>query len=195
MGDTALLCEVDDLSTVHRLRAAIVDEAFAGVIDVVPGWATVLVVAASPSDLTAVAERLPRLTLPPAAVLETTEHVIGVSYDGPDLDEVARHTGLSVSDVVERHCAATYTVAFLGFQPGFPYLAGLDPTLAVPRKETPRTHVRPGSVGIAGAVSGIYPGSSPSGWQLIGHTERTLFDANADPPAVLAPGDTVRFET
>jgi KipI family sensor histidine kinase inhibitor len=99
-----------------------------------------------------------------------------------------------VNDVVQRHAGATYTVAFLGFQPGFPYLAGLDRALVTPRKDTPRTEVPAGALGIAGDVTGIYPRSSPGGWQLIGRTDATLFDVARDPPALLAPGDTVRFD-
>ena len=107
---------------------------------------------------------------------------------------MAEHTGLSLEEVVRRHAGGTYTVAFLGFQPGFPYLAGLDASLATPRKDSPRTTVSAGAVGIAGDVTGIYPRPSPGGWQLIGHTDVTLFDVTATPAALLAPADRVQFE-
>jgi inhibitor of KinA len=81
----------------------------------------------------------------------------------------------------------------IGFAPGFPYLGGLDPAIACPRRETPRTHVPAGSVGIGGSQTGIYPVESPGGWQLIGRTDVVLFDPSSDPPGVLAPGDRVRF--
>jgi KipI family sensor histidine kinase inhibitor len=194
MGDSALVCEVEDLATVHRLRAAIRAAAFDDVVDVVPGWRTVLVTATEPAAVSQLARALPTLALPPSEHAGGREHVIPVEYDGPDLDDVARHTGLTVDDVVRRHARATYTVAFLGFQPGFPYLAGLDRALTTPRKATPRTDVPAGAVGIAGDVTGIYPQSSPGGWQIIGSTRASLFDSTREQPALLAPGDTVRFE-
>lgn len=113
--------------------------------------------------------------------------------DGPDLPELARHCGLSPEAVVELHSEATYTVYFLGFQPGFAYLGGLDPRLHTPRRSEPRTQVPAGSVGIGGAQTGIYPLTSPGGWQLIGRTPLALFDPHATPPTLLAAGDQVRF--
>lgn len=121
---------------------------------------------------------------------------IPVEYGGeaaPDLDAVALHTGLSPSEVVRRHCAAEYTVYFLGFLPGFAYLAGLDTRLAMPRRREPRTAVAAGSVGIGGEQTGIYPWTSPGGWQLIGRTSVRLFDAESSSATLLAAGDTVRF--
>ena len=112
---------------------------------------------------------------------------------GPDLDEVARHSGLSPAEVVRRHCAAEYTVYFLGFLPGFAYLGGLDARLATPRRRKPRLAVPAGSVGIGGEQTGIYPWASPGGWQLIGRTSVQLFDATSASPALLSAGDTVRF--
>jgi KipI family sensor histidine kinase inhibitor len=194
-GDHALLCEVADLSTAHRLRAAVVDAACDGVVDVVPGWRTVLVVTdPGTADLGELRRQLDDLALPPLAPGSVTTHVIPVRYDGADLPDVAAHTGLSIDEVVRRHAAPTYTVAFVGFQPGFPYLAGLDASLATLRKDTPRSSVPAGAVGIAGAVTGIYPRSSPGGWQLVGRTDVALFDVLATPAAVLGPGDRVQFE-
>ncbi|NKI71383.1 5-oxoprolinase subunit PxpB [Collimonas pratensis] len=112
---------------------------------------------------------------------------------GPDLEEVARHTGLSPAEIVKRHTAAEYIVYFIGFQPGFPYLGGLDPKLATPRRSEPRLLVPAGSVGIGGSQTGIYPAASPGGWQLIGRSELQLFDPGASPPTLLQPGDRVRF--
>ena len=121
---------------------------------------------------------------------------IAVRYggdDGPDLDAVAAATGLDAAEVVARHCAVDYRVALIGFAPGFPYLLGLDPALAVPRHATPRTLVPAGSVAIGGAQTGIYPQAGPGGWQLIGRTRTALFDPSAEPPTLLAPGDRLRF--
>jgi KipI family sensor histidine kinase inhibitor len=194
-GDHAVLCEVSDLDTAHRLRSAVVKASYDGVLDVVPGWRTVLVVTEPGTvNLTELAAQLRALTLDGASTGEITTHVIAVRYDGVDLDEVAEHTGLSPDEVVRRHTAPTYTVAFIGFQPGFPYLAGLDPALATPRKQTPRTEVPAGSVAIAGDVTGIYPRTSPGGWQVIGHTDAVLFDVEATSPGLLSPGDRVNFE-
>jgi len=112
---------------------------------------------------------------------------------GPDLTVVAEHTGLSITEIVQRHTAADYIVYFLGFQPGFAYLGGLDPLLATPRRSEPRLVVPTGSVGIGGSQTAIYPAASPGGWQLIGHTDLRLFDPSAIPPTLLQPGDRVRF--
>jgi KipI family sensor histidine kinase inhibitor len=112
---------------------------------------------------------------------------------GPDLEDVARHTGLSAERVVELHASAEYLVYFLGFSPGFPYLGGLPAQLATPRLAAPRTRVPGGSVAIGGSQTGIYPMDSPGGWRIIGRTPLRLFDAGASPPALLAIGDRVRF--
>jgi KipI family sensor histidine kinase inhibitor len=102
---------------------------------------------------------------------------------------------VSTKDVVRLHTGAVYTVAFTGFAPGFGYLTGLPEPLRQPRLSTPRTRVPPGSVGIAGEFTGVYPRVSPGGWRLIGRTTTVLFDPRADPPALLAPGDRVRFRS
>jgi KipI family sensor histidine kinase inhibitor len=121
------------------------------------------------------------------------EHRFEVCYDGADLENVAALTGFSVEEVIDRHSRAVYTVAFLGFSRSFPYLAGLDPAIIVPRLATPRTSVPAGSVGMGAGYTGIYPMSSPGGWQLLGHTNAVLFDATNDPPSILTTGDLVRF--
>lgn len=112
---------------------------------------------------------------------------------GHDLDAVAQHARLSPDEVIARHTAAEYTVAMIGFAPGFPYLLGLDPALPMPRRADPRTRVPAGSVAIGGAQTGIYPRELPGGWQLIGRTPLVLFDPRREPPCLLAPGDGVRF--
>jgi KipI family sensor histidine kinase inhibitor len=121
---------------------------------------------------------------------------IGVRYggaDGPDLAEVAERLGRTPDQVAELHASTTYTVAFLGFAPGFGYLGGLPAELQLPRRATPRERVPAGSVGIAGAQTAVYPGSMPGGWHLIGRTDAVLFDPAADPPTPLQPGRRVRF--
>ena len=194
-GERGLLVEVEDLETVHRLHAALRELDPPGVVELVPGYRTVLIVAdpGQAEALDELAARLPHLELPPAEAAAGATVEIPVSYDGEDLPEVAGLTGLEAEEVVRRHTAPEYTVAFLGFSPGFPYLVGLDPALQVPRRDTPRTSIPAGSVGLAGNQTGIYPTASPGGWQLIGHTDVTLFDPARDPPALLAPGSHLRF--
>ncbi|GEM_PF-65723 len=113
--------------------------------------------------------------------------------EGPDLEEAAQRAGLSAADYVELHSSTDYTVAMMGFMPGFPYLVGLPPQLAQPRRSEPRTRVPAGSVAVAAEQTGIYPVDAPGGWQLIGRTPLKLFDALAEDPALLRTGDRVRF--
>lgn len=112
---------------------------------------------------------------------------------GPDLEQAARLCGLSTAAFVEYHAAGNYFVQSLGFMPGFAYLGGLDPQLHIKRKNTPSARVPAGSVAIGGSNTGIYPSESPGGWHIIGRTSATLFDAHAQQPCLLQPGDTVRF--
>ncbi|MEZ0470367.1 5-oxoprolinase subunit PxpB [Luteimonas salinilitoris] len=112
---------------------------------------------------------------------------------GPDLEAVAVHAGITAEEAVALHTAGDYRVAMLGFAPGFPYLLGLDPRLAMPRMDTPRTRIPAGSVAIGGAQTGIYPRASPGGWRILGHTPLVLFDPARPAPALLEPGRRVRF--
>jgi KipI family sensor histidine kinase inhibitor len=121
------------------------------------------------------------------------EVVLGVVFDGPDLAEVAERTGRDVDALVGVLTSSWLTVAFGGFAPGFAYLTGLPADLHVPRRETPRTRVPAGAVGLAGPYAGVYPRASPGGWQLVGRTDAVLFDVERDPPALLFPGTSVRF--
>ena len=194
-GERGLLVEVESLELVHRLHAALRALDPPGVVELVPAYRTLLVVAdpERAGALDELAARLPALELPPAEAVAGDPVEIPVRYDGQDLPEVVGLTGLDAEEVVRRHTAPEYTVAFLGFSPGFPYLVGLDPALEVPRRDTPRTSIPAGSVGLAGGQTGVYPSASPGGWQLIGRTEVTLFDLRRDPPALLAPGSRLRF--
>ncbi|NNG35450.1 allophanate hydrolase subunit 1 [Nakamurella sp. DB0629] len=118
---------------------------------------------------------------------------IPVRYDGADLGEVAALTGLGVAELIAAHTDSVWRAAFAGFAPGFAYLTGGDPRLAVPRRTHPRTEIPSGAVGLAGEYCGIYPRRSPGGWQLIGRTDAVLWDERRDPPALLTPGTLVRF--
>lgn len=113
---------------------------------------------------------------------------------GPDLDDLARRLGISAAEIVQLHSAATYQVYLIGFTPGFAYLGGMPEQLAAPRKATPRSNVPTGSVGIAGAQTGIYPLDTPGGWQIIGRTPLRLFDTHRERPALLKVGDRVVFQ-
>lgn len=170
-----------------------------GVVDVAPAEETALVT-------------FDGLTLEPDAAMAEVRRALGavgtevagvasrlvevpVCYSpscGPDLGDVARRSGLSVERVVELHCGAEHVVRFLGFAPGFAYIAGLPPALAMPRLDSPRVRVPAGSVGIAGDRTGIYPREGPGGWRLIGRTPLRMFDAEREPAALLRAGDRVR---
>jgi KipI family sensor histidine kinase inhibitor len=193
-GENALLIEFADLPETMSYHRSMVRERPDAVVDLVPAARTVLVIfdGAPAPILEWVAALEPAVDDPTAASEAVT---IPVTYDGADLDDVARLTGLSVAEVVAAHTQQTWTVAFGGFAPGFGYLVGTDTRLHVPRRDSPRTSVPAGAVGLAGEFSGIYPRSSPGGWQLIGRSDVTLWDSERTPPALLTPGTTVRFES
>ncbi|MGV8848467.1 MAG: 5-oxoprolinase subunit PxpB [Propionibacteriaceae bacterium] len=191
-GERAVLVELGDLDEVLALAEPV--RTLAGVIDVVPGERTLLVTVAVPAGLESVRRLLTELTVTASAVGPLSRTVeIPVTYDGADLADVSARTGLTVAQIIEAHTATPWRVGFGGFAPGFAYLVGGDPRLEVPRRSEPRPAVPAGAVGLAGRYSGIYPRSSPGGWQLIGRTDVVLFDPDADPPALLHPGMTVRF--
>jgi KipI family sensor histidine kinase inhibitor len=193
-GDAGLLIEVEGLSEVLALAEAIRGGGFDGVLDVVPAARTVLLTTARGTDLAALRRAVLALEVDPAAAAPEGDPVeIAVVYDGPDLEEVGELTGLGADGVVEAHTGTPWRVGFGGFAPGFAYLAGGDERLQVARRAEPRTSVPPGSVGLAGEFSGVYPRSSPGGWQLIGRTDAVLWDEERDPPALLRPGAEVRF--
>lgn len=129
----------------------------------------------------------------PLAGAQPRAHTLPVHYDGADLQHVARSCGLSCERVIELHSGASYTVAWLGFLPGFAYLDGLPEPLHLPRRTTPRVRVPAGSLAIAGGQTALYPSASPGGWHLIGRCDLTLFDPHSASPSLLQPGDLVRF--
>ena len=201
-GDSALVCEAPAPATlacqqrIWALAEAVRD--WPDVVEVVPGMNNLTIVFDPVSvDLEARAVDLAAAWDRAIGVeAHTREIEIGVRYggeDGPDLHAVAEYAGLTVEEVVRRHASAQYVVFFVGFQPGFAYLGGLDPALHMPRRAVPRVAVPAGSVGIGGAQTGIYPAASPGGWQLIGRTPSQLFDPTRDRPTLLEPGDRVRF--
>ena len=195
-GDGAALLEfdtADEVAAAHRSLGALES---AGIVELVPAARTILVfydaTLASPEKIADAAWHAePIEASEPAQAPEEVD--IPVTYDGPDLPALAKLTGLSIAEVVERHAAPLYVVAFCGFAPGFAYLNGLDPLLRLPRRDTPRTRVPAGSVAVADEFTGVYPTASPGGWHLLGRTEAVLWDVDRDPPALLAPGTRVRF--
>jgi KipI family sensor histidine kinase inhibitor len=192
IGDAALLIDVRPAAR-HVLADAI--RRVAGVADVVPGESTVLVRLRPGCDLAAVEASLrAEVDIGDGHDDVLADRVeIPVRYDGIDLDDVARATGLSRSEIVAAHLRGDYVVAFMGFVPGFAYLDGLSASLRVPRLATPRVRVDAGSVAIAGSRCCIYPNATPGGWRIVGHTREILFDPSRTPPARLASGVRVRF--
>jgi KipI family sensor histidine kinase inhibitor len=204
VGRHALLVEVADVdaaAAVYRLVRRLAADGHGGLKpprDVVPAARTVLL------DRVADVEGWQRLLQSHAASLtddrsvpaaETgTEIVLRVAYDGPDLDRVAAAWRCTPEEVVRKHSEAVYRVAFCGFAPGFAYCTSEREAPPVPRRDEPRTSVPAGSVGLAGRYCGVYPQTMPGGWQLVGTTDAVMFDAGRAEPALLTPGDRVRFQ-
>jgi KipI family sensor histidine kinase inhibitor len=207
-GDAALLLDIGEgspeLQPAH-IAAAISAANVPGIVDVVPAAQTVLVIfdpaiSADPHQLANHLRALipvadsPQLATPAVTEVARASATIDVIYDGPDLADVAKLTGLSVDEVVAAHQATTYRVGWLGFSPGFGYLTGLDDALAaVPRLATPRVSVAAGAVAIAGGLAAVYPAESPGGWRLLGRTNAVMWNPDRDPPGLLSPGMQVRF--
>ena len=196
-GDQALLLQFDSTADVLAWSAALRDAAIAGVLDVVPAARTVLLKLDGPGRQGAVRRRVRtlRVTTDTVATAPAEPTVIDVVYDGADLAEVAEHTGLTTAQVVDAHTGSPWQVGFCGFAPGFAYLVGGDPRLAIQRRSEPRSSVPAGAVGLASEFTGIYPRRSPGGWQLIGHTDAVLWDIDRPDPALLTPGMWVQFRS
>lgn len=194
VDQSAILLELAGLEEVLALHASLQREPVAGVKEILPAARTIML-RFDPARLrvATLAEALARRDLSSDPRRNGPCVEIPLRYDGEDLAEVAELTGLPVSEVLRRHEQSEFSVAFCGFAPGFAYLTGGDPALHVPRRQTPRTRVPAGSVGLAGPYCGIYPQASPGGWQIIGTTPSAMWDATRDPPARLVPGSRVRF--
>lgn len=193
-GDFGILVELEDLAQVLALNAALAADPPPGLVSALPAARTILL-EVDPQE-TSARDLAARLRAMPVERLERREGrivEIPVRYDGEDLEEVARLTGLSPSEVAERHMGRLWEAAFNGFAPGFSYLVGGDPALEVSRRESPRLAVPAGAVALAGRFSAVYPKASPGGWRLIGTTDLPMWDETRDPPALLQPGDRARF--
>lgn len=197
-GESALLLECHSTAEVLAWAKAVRAADLLGVVDIVPASRTVLLKLAGPRYQAPTRQRLSQLHVSRADIDVTPpvgrpDVVIDVVYDGADLDEVARLTGLDRDQVVTAHTGSLWRVGFGGFAPGFGYLIDGDPRLEVPRRAEPRTKVPAGAVGLAGEFSGVYPRESPGGWQLIGRTDAVLWDIDREQPALLSPGMWVQF--
>ena len=212
LGDRAILVtlgDVADEATRRRVLSCyerLVRQRPVGVTEIVPGFASVAIQydparlgrADAPSPHAAMAATIGELlrSVDTLAVTDKAPVEIPVCYDASfalDIADVAAHAGVTPEQVAAMHAAGEYVVHMVGFLPGFPYLGGLDPLLATPRRSSPRARVPAGSVAIGGSQTGIYTMESPGGWQVIGRTTARLFDVERDPPALLRIGDRVRF--
>jgi KipI family sensor histidine kinase inhibitor len=208
LGDAAWLIRIAEefdpatsldavLRGVRQLEAA----AIPGIVDLAPSYTTIGVFLdhRQIDDLEKLREQIQealRNSGAPASSQPTRELEVPVCYEDNfalDLDEVARNASLPADEVVRRHSAAIYRVSCVGFTPGFPYLSGLPPELATPRRASPRKEIPAGSVAIGGAQAGIYPRKSPGGWNIIGRTPLRLFDVGRDPAALFSTGDRILF--
>jgi inhibitor of KinA len=208
LGDSAILIEIgDDAAAVRSLATALHERKLQGILDIVPAYTTVAVFynpvqltkggTAKPDDTIRAWVHEIVKTIVPTKPKPGNERVIQICYGGeygPDLEPMASDKAISIEEVIRLHSSAAYEVRAIGFSPGFPYLAGLPEALHMPRKATPRTAVPAGSVGIGGAQTGIYTLVTPGGWHLIGRTPLRLFRPEAETPAWLHVGDTVRVE-
>ena len=206
-GDAALVAEFGDRIDVAlnaratSLAGRLASAQVRGVRDIVPTFRSVAVYF-DPllTDVEQLHQRLRDLAADPEAARPESPRppvLVPVCYGGefgPDLQDVASFAGLSESEAVERHTTVSYRVFMLGFMPGFAYLGIVDPRIASPRRQSPRTRVPAGSVGIAGAQTGVYPRETPGGWQIVGRTPLAIFRADREPPCIFKAGDTVRFQ-
>jgi KipI family sensor histidine kinase inhibitor len=194
VGERGLLLATGEATLgCHR---ALLSQEFKEIEDMVPGDGSLLLIFKPGAAISPLLRGVLATPFAPTLARVGALHEVAVEYGGaagPDLQRLADLAGMEVAAYISSHAAAEYTVAFLGFQPGFPYMRGLPPALHVPRRSSPRVRVAAGSVAIAKGYAGIYPASGPGGWQIIGRTTAVLFDPLRDAPALLMPGDRVRF--
>ena len=193
VGTRAVLAELAGTQDVLALQALLLEKPMPGQQDILAAAETVLVKADSPASARRIAARLLQLDLTAPVQRDGELVVIDTVYDGEDLAEVGRLTGLGTEGVIAAHSGQVWTVAFAGFAPGFGYMVGENQQLEVPRRSSPRTAVPAGSVALAGNYSAVYPRRSPGGWQLIGRTDARMWDLDREQPALAAPGQRVQF--
>ncbi|BDS06242.1 allophanate hydrolase [Oceaniferula spumae] len=196
-GPCAWLLQHEDHSLLTELSEAILENPPPSFIEPVLGYDTLLFHFSSPIPEETLRSHIRSLTVGSHSRQERSRHIISVRYNSPDLQEIADDLKLSREEIIQLHCAPTYTVRFLGFSPGFAYLDGLDTQLHLPRRSSPRTRIEPGSVAIGGSHAGIYTIPSPGGWNILGHTDHPLFspEKNDLTAFTLKPGDTLKFQS
>ena len=206
VGDRGLLVELGtriDLKINQQVRSlllALQRLQLNGVLEILPAYSSLLIVfdplrlslSILKAQVRTIISRIDSIELPASRTIKVP--VVYGGDHGPDLEWVARYHHLEPDEVVRAHAATEFHVYMIGFTPGFPYMGELPRAIVTPRRETPRTHVPGGSVGIAQNQTGIYPVESPGGWQIIGRTPLTLFDPDASPPARFEIGDRVVFQ-
>ena len=205
-GASALLVDLGDATAVAHLTRAIGASALAAEVEVVPAATTVLVRVgdprrgAAPGRLAAVRHALEDLLAQPdvainawAADAAADLVEIPVRYDGDDLSDVAGRVGLTVAELIALHSGTVFLAAFCGFTAGFCYMTGLPERLVLPRRPSPRPRVPADTVAIADIYGGVYPAATPGGWNLLGTTAVSMWDARRDPPSLVSPGQRVRF--
>lgn len=194
VGERALLAELDSPDDVLALQEHLSGNPVPGQVEVISAAETVLITCSTPDAARRIRKQLLTLDFPPRKSSESEFIRIEVVYDGEDLRAVADRCGQSPEALVNIHSSQTWTAAFTGFSPGLAYLVGENNLLEVPRRSSPRTAVPAGAVAVAGHYSTVYPRQSPGGWQIIGHTQATMWDLGRDKPALITPGAVVTFQ-
>lgn len=204
-GDSAITVEFGDIieeasnRRVRELNYAITASSLDGIVETIPTYRSIMIIY-NPmkfgakeliDSLRKMEEKIDKLSIPETRVIEVPV-LYGGEY-GPDLNHVAEHNKITTEDVINIHSSGEYLIYMLGFTPGFPYLGGMSDRIATPRLQYPRTRIPAGSVGIAGAQTGVYPIESPGGWRLIGRTPMRLYDPSRENPVLLSAGDYVKF--
>lgn len=195
VGKKALLLELDDLQAVMNTHAALKNDPLTGQREVLAAATTVMITFDKAEQARDSIHALKQWSAPETQASQAATRELEVVYDGEDLHAVAEMTGLSIEGVIDWHTSTSFTGAFGGFAPGFTYCVATEASQSknIARRDTPRTAVPAGAVGLAGTFSAIYPRSSPGGWQLIGHCTEVMFDPEREQPALIAPGDRVAY--
>lgn len=201
LGEKAFLLEPEFdeevLIEIHRLQQLFEKNRISGLSETVPAYRSIALifkdVLKTPESIDQILENMTKET--ELVKVENKEYEVPVCFElGLDWEEVSSHLKLTKDEIIEKYILGEYSVAMMGFLPGFIFLDGLDPVFTVPRKGSPRTRIPPGSVGIGGSQTGIYSIESPGGWNIIGRTPHSFFDLDGELPTTLRPGDRIRFK-
>ena len=191
------LVENEELSIIHEVASRFEKAHLKGVLEIIPAYQSIALVYVHPIknldlEISRINEQIP---IEPSETKDPVLHRIPVCYElGIDWKEVIGHTGMNRAAIIQKHLQGEYTVAMMGFTPGFIYLEGMNEEISVPRRSSPRTKIPTGAVGIGGTQTGFYALESPGGWQIIGRTPKIYFDVTMKPPVPFKLGDKVKFE-